>query len=167
MSREGKIGKRQAYRKYVERMACQDDAEYLMAANASRYAIGAEEYLEGVAGQLKFKRAECAVTGDVVWPEDKLPGIELIESAVLKEFGVRREDLHCHGRHAGVAKAVAVELCCRLSGKSQRAVGQYFGYSTDAGVGKQRQRLAAKLAGDRKISSRVETMANAIVKSIV
>lgn len=163
----GAGGKRKAYRKYVERMACQDDEEYLRVAGASGYAIGDEEYLEEVAEQLKSRRRERAVTSDIVWPEDKLPGIEAVEAAVMKEFGAKRADLHCHGRRAGVAKAVAVELCCRLSGKSQRAVGQYFGYSTDAGVGKQRQRLTLKLLDDKKLFSRIQKIANAILMSIV
>lgn len=163
----GKTAKRKAYRKYVQRMACDEDAEYLKAASASGYAIGDDEYLEEVAEQLESKRMERTITGDVVWPEDKRPGIDVVEAAVLKEFGISRADLHCHGRHAGTAKAAAIELCCRLSGRTQREVGQYFGYGTDAGVCKQRQRFAVKLAADDALLSRVEKMAKRVAKSIV
>ena len=75
--------------------------------------------------------------------------------------------MHCHGRHAGAAKSMAVELSCRLSGKNQREVGMYYGYGGDGGVSKQRQRLALRMASDRMMSTRFDKLMSAISKSIV
>lgn len=163
----GMARKRQAYRKFVERMLAEDDQQYLRAAKASRYALGDESYLAEVEEQVQANKSRQMFAGDIAWPEAKKPGIEAVETAVLKEFGVGLADLHCHGRHAGVAKAAAIELCCRVSGKSQRAVGQYFGYSTDAGVCKQRQRFAVKLAENKQLAVRLAKMAGDCLKSIV
>jgi len=159
------VGQRKAYRRYIEQMLSEDDSGFLEENAKSGYAIGTEEYRNEVAEELKQKRVERAVTGDVKWPEDRMPGIEAIEQAVMKEFGTSREDLHCHGRHAGVVKSVAVELCCRLGGAPQREVGLYFGYSTDGGVSKQRQRLA--LNTDKRLAARIEKLTKALSKYIV
>ena len=44
------------------------------------------------------------------------------------ENHVQRSDVpRDHGHRAGVAKAAAIDLCCRLTGKSQREVGARFG----------------------------------------
>jgi hypothetical protein len=59
---------------------------------------------------------------------------------------VKLEDWRCHGHRLGVANAVAVELCCQLSGKTQRELAAHCGYTSDSSMGKQRKRLAA-LAG--------------------
>ena len=99
------------------------------------------------------------------WPEDSMPGMETVERAVMEEFRISREALHSHGQHAGEAKSVAIELCCRLSGASQRDVGRYFGYRTDGGVTKQRQRLA--LLADPQLATRMERLADALSKYIV
>jgi chromosomal replication initiation ATPase DnaA len=96
-----------------------------------------------------------------------MPALELIEKAVIDEFGVSRDDLHCHGQHSRVAKSVAVELCCRLSGRSQREVGRYFGYSTDGGVSKQRQRLARLPDPDGRLSIRMGKIEKALSQYIV
>jgi len=167
MQRRTDGGRRKECRRYVERRACQDDEDFLKDLAASSYAVGDETYREEVKNEIKEKKLERAVTGDVKWPEDRLPGIEMIEQAVLKEFGVKTEDLHCHGRHAGVVKSIAVELSCRLSGKSQREVGSYYGYGGDGGVSKQRQRLASRMAGDRMLSTRVDRLTRAVSKYIV
>jgi len=161
----GRAGRRKAYRGYIEEMLSEEDKGFLEENARSGYAIGGQEYRNEVAEELKQKRLERAVTGDVKWPEDGMVGIETIEQAVMKEFGIGHEDLHCHGQHAGIAKSVAVELCCRLSGASQREVGRYFGYRTDGGVSKQRQRLVHKT--DKRLVSRIEKLADALSKYIV
>ena len=93
MGRKTDAGRRRAYRKYIEEMACKDDEEFLKEAEASRYAIGGEEYREEVEEQVKDKRLEMVVTGDIIWPEDRMPGIEAIESALMKEFKISWENL--------------------------------------------------------------------------
>ena len=86
---------------------------------------------------------------------------------VLAELGIGRDDLHSHGGHAGAAKSLAVELSCRFSGKTQREVGKYYGYTGDGGVSKQRKRLALKMAADRKLSLCFDKLARSVSKSIV
>lgn len=114
--------------------------------------------------EITRKRIERVVNGDVKWPEDRRPGIGVIEQVVLDEFGVRREDLHGHGGHAGVAKSIAVELSCRYSGKTQREVGAYYGYASDGGVTKQRQRIEDKIAKDKNLSAQIKKLAQLISK---
>jgi REP element-mobilizing transposase RayT len=160
----GMTGRRNAYRKHAEQMACVDDGIFLKAVNANGYAIGDQEYMDEVAAEVKANRRRCAAARDIAWPEDRRPGLAAVEKAVQESCGLQREDLHCHGRHAGLAKAMAIELCCRLSGKSQRAVGEYFGYKTDAGVCRQRRRLAARLESSTKLGERMEQIEKAIVK---
>ena len=54
-----------------------------------------------------------------------------------------------HGHRLGERKALAVEWCCRISGASQRAVGQYLGYGSESAVGKARKRAQAALSKSR------------------
>lgn len=159
--------KRTKYRKYVEQMACRTDDEFLKDSGLSRYAIGDEEYREEVAEHLKARKMERAVTGDILWPEDRRPGIETLESAVVRQLGISREKLHSHGRCVGWQKSLAIEICCEQSGASQREVGQYFGYSNDSGVSRQRKRWAALLASDKALSRRAEHLTRRIIKYIV
>lgn len=154
--------RRMAYRKYIESMACADDEEFLLDMQASRYAIGDEEFREEIEEELEEKKRERDETGDVEWPESESPEIEAIEAAVMKEFRVSREDLHFHGQRAGMAKTVAIELCCRLSGKSQREVGKYFGYTTDSGACQQRRKLAFMQEKDHDLLVRVSKVAHGI-----
>jgi len=167
MGRGGEKKKRAKYRKYAEQMACRNDEEFLKESVLSRYAIGDDDYREEIAEQLKSKKLERAVTGDIVWPEDRRPGIEAVESAVLKELGVSKGRLHGHGRCTGWQKALAIELCCGQSGASQREVGRYFGYAGDSGISKQRKRWAELLASDKAMSSRADRLTHKILKSIV
>ncbi len=165
MGRMTDAGRRKAYRQYIEQMVGQDDEEFLAENARSGYAIGGEAYRNEVAEELKQRRLERVATGDVRWPEDRMPGMETVERAVMEEFRISREALHSHGQHAGEAKSVAIELCCRLSGASQRDVGRYFGYRTDGGVTKQRQRLA--LLADPQLATRMERLTDALSKYIV
>jgi len=47
---------------------------------------------------------------------------------------------HCLA-YGGAAKFVAVELACRLTGMTQRAVGAHYGAISSAGVSNIRRRL--------------------------
>jgi DNA-binding transcriptional ArsR family regulator len=81
-----------------------------------------------------------------------------IEAAVADEMGVERSLLHAHGHRGGDAKALAIELCCRLSGLSQRRVGAHFGYGTDAGVTRQRRVLRDRLTADSSLADAVKRL---------
>ena len=90
----------------------------------------------------------------------------MAENAVKESFRVSGEDLRCHGRRAGVAKAVAVELCCRLTGRSQREVARYFGYRSESAAGKQRRLVQVQLAGDKKLAGRIANIESVVRKGI-
>jgi hypothetical protein len=90
-----------------------------------------------------------------------------VERVVLNKLKINREDLHSHGRHAGTAKGLAIEFSCRFSGKTQREVGQYYGYTGDGGVSKQRKRLAFKLSVDKELMFLFNNLSRVISKSIV
>lgn len=159
--------RRKAYREYSETMVSARDEKFLEDIGASRYAVGDESYREEVKHEIKGKLLERAVKGDVKWPEDNLPGIEAVEQVVLAEFGISRGDLHSHGGHAGAAKSLAVELSCQFSGKTQREVGKYYGYTGDGGVSKQRKRLALKMSADKELSVRFNKLTRSLSKYIV
>lgn len=146
-----KRGQRSAYRRYIEAMIDGNDKELIEANEASRYAIGSEEFREMTREELRNKEIERAVTGDLIWPEDEMAGIESVEEAVKKAFGVSGAALRSHGRRAGYVKAVAVDLCCSLTGLSQREVARHFGYGSESAVGKQRSLVRSKRAVDSQL----------------
>lgn len=112
-------------------------------AQKSRYAIGDERFRAAAETELRNKRTERAEMGDIVWPEDRPPSVAEVAEVVMAELGVTLAELRFHGHRMGQRKALAVELCCRLSGATQREVGRYFKYGSEASVGKARQRVQA------------------------
>jgi len=64
-----------------------------------------------------------------------------------------------------VAKAVAVELSCRLTGKSQREVGRYYGYGSESSVGKQRKLLAGLAVAEARLAKRIDTLEGQILRT--
>ena len=77
---------------------------------------------------------------------------------MISEFEVDREHLRSHGNRGGVAKKVAIELCCEFTTQSQRQVGVYFGYTSNGAVGKQRNRLRELMATDKELRRSVERL---------
>ena len=71
--------------------------------------------------------------------------------------------LRHHGKRAGVAKSVAIEAACRLSGMSQRAVGNHYGGISGAAVTKQRRRLAELRSKDRKLAGQLEIVLETVM----
>jgi hypothetical protein len=99
-------------------------------------------------------------TGDIRWLECAKPPMARVLAAVAEEFGFSLDALRHHGRAVGLGKAVAAELCCRLSGESQRAAATHLGYRHESAVGKQRQLLRRLLAHDPALARsvvRIET----------
>ena len=108
-----------------------------------------------------------AVCGDVAWPEAQRVPAERIGEAVAAEFGVKPSDLHAHGHRAGIAKSLAVELCCMLSGKSQRDAARYYGYRTDGGVARQRRLLRQKMRNSPPLERRLAYLRKSLLQSKV
>jgi REP element-mobilizing transposase RayT len=148
-------GRTAAYRRYLNEMLEKEDEDFKKADAASRYALGDELFRAGAEQELREKRMERAVTGDILWPESRMPSIAEVEQAVLGEFKITREDLRSHGHRAGDVKAVAVALCCDYTGRSQREVSRYFGYSNESTVGRHRRSLSARLVEDPGLAKRV------------
>jgi chromosomal replication initiation ATPase DnaA len=164
MHRATEKGSREAYRKYIAGMLARDDEELKAAMAASRYAVGDERFIRESELDLKEMKVARYIDGDVIRPKERVNEIGVIERIVSKEFGVRVEDLHYDGHRAGVAKAVAVELSCRLTGKSQREVGSYYGYGSESSVGKQRKLLARLAMADKRLAKRMDNLADKVLR---
>ena len=67
--------------------------------------------------------------------------LDTVDACVAKHFGIETAALKQHGRRAGPAKAVAVELACRLTGQSGRALGMHYGGISGAAVGNIRRKI--------------------------
>jgi hypothetical protein len=141
----------------------EDDDVLLPAMKASRYAIGDERFRAETEDGLLGVRLHQADEGDIVWPEAGTVPLESVISVVAELFGVQEADLRFHGRRLGMIKAVAIDLCCRHSGATQREVARAFGYRDASSVGKRRRALAGHLATDptlRRQVSRIEKKLN-------
>jgi len=146
-------GNRHAYEAYAAAMVATDDEWMQEAMSRSRYAMGDEKFVEDVESELREMRLNRSCYGDVDLPEGPSLGFGQIERVVAADFSIEPGVLHSHGREAGDAKAVAIELCCAFSGQSQRAIASHFGYKTDAGVSRQRRVLRERLKSDRELKS--------------
>ena len=67
---------------------------------------------------------------------------------------------------ARTAKKLALELGCRYSGLSERKVGEYFGYSGNGAVGKQRKKLRELLYDDERLQKRMDGVAKRLSSGI-
>ena len=155
MERKTRKGEQDAYRRYVEGFLGSDDSVLKEAMDASGYAIGGQEFRDEMEDGLKGARSRKADTGDIVWPEGKTVGVEAVEKEVTREFGVTDEDLHLYGNSKGNAKMVAVELCCQLTGKTQRELAVHFGYKSESSIGKERKLLKVLSGKDERLMSRI------------
>ncbi len=50
-----------------------------------------------------------------------------ISALVAAHYRLEPADLKAHAHHSGEARLVALELGCRLTGWTQRAIGEYYG----------------------------------------
>ena len=103
---------------------------------------------------------------DLALPRRTVP-IDEIDAAVARHYGIEAERLRSHGRRAGMAKPAAVELACRLSGLTGRAIGEHYGRISSAAVSTIHRKvrdgsydllptvdaLAARLGGRRRRNS--------------
>jgi REP element-mobilizing transposase RayT len=124
---------RRRYRAYVHACLLDDDQPILSAMSASRYAVGDETFLEQTERLLAGRRACRAQDADLALPKPCVAASR-IDTHVAADFHVAREQLHMHGHRGGLAKFAAVELACRLTGLTQRDVGQRYGNITSAAV---------------------------------
>ncbi len=86
--------------------------------------------------------------------------IDEIDAAVARHYGVDAERLQAHGRRAGVAKAAAVELACRLTDLTERAIGEHYGRISSAAVSAIHRKVRQ---GDYDVRPAVESLASQLV----
>jgi hypothetical protein len=110
---------RRQYRAYVEACVMEDDAPLLEAMAASRYAIGGTAFADESEARIEQRRTGRTQDRDVDLPRWTV-GLEEIDAAVGRRYGVAPAVLKTHGHHAGPAKATAVALASRLANLSGR-----------------------------------------------
>ena len=158
MHRATDAGNRRAYRRYVETMIGKPDGVLEEAFAASRYAIGDKKFIEQSEADLKEMQSRKGLFGDIALPVEVGVSLEKIEEVVAQSYGITAEDLHGHGRKVGTAKGVAIELCCMLSGGSQREVAKRFGFKTDAGISRQRRILRERASEDSGLRKKIQKL---------
>lgn len=151
-----------AYRRYVDAFVGKTDDVLSEADRASRYAIGNEAFREQIHERLDEVRLRRAEHGDIVWPKRDLRSVDSILTAVSETFKVPCEGLRCPGRRCGPVKAVAIELCCRYSGLTQRDLSEQFGYRSESSIGKQRKAFAKHVSSDRAMLRRYHRVIRAL-----
>jgi len=107
---------------------------------ASRHAVGSSQYVARIKESLRAQRTGGPRDRDVDLPRPRV-GLPSISQAVAAEFGIAAEHLTQHGHRAGLPKAVALELACRLTDLNQREIGQHYGGITSMAVCMARRRL--------------------------
>jgi len=148
-------GERKRYRRYVESFVAEDDEVCGTAMQRSRYAIGDERFVEEIEEKSRAQRRSSEYPADIVWPEARKPTLEQVNAAVSKAYGITPAALLEHGRSVGQAKRVAIELCCRLTGLPQRAVGKHYRGMSCTGVAYQRRRLRTESGSDPTLRSKL------------
>ncbi len=165
MGRKTAKGNRNQYRRYIAQVVSRDDKELTEALTASRYAIGDSKFIDRIEKALNAARENKGVYGDLMWPEGKVVSISEIQAAVAKEFKVSEEDLTGRSYGARQAKKAAIELACRYSNMSQRAVGEHFGYKGNGSTRKQRERFREIAETDARFSKKVKQLEGRLSKS--
>jgi hypothetical protein len=147
-------------------MIGKDDEVLERALGGSRYAIGDDEFVERAEEQLKRLRLQKVVLGDIERPRGVQLPVDQVEGRVAAEFGVSAGKLREHGLRVGLAKMVAIEMCCALCGQSQRAVARLYGYRTDGGVTRQRRVLRERMRADPALERRVSDLRRRLLSEV-
>jgi putative transposase len=160
-------GNRRSYRNYVDGMIGERDDVLEAAFAASRYAIGSKEFVEQADAALKEMHVREALFGDAELPVEKNIDISEIETLVAAKYKMEVAELREHGRRVGDAKGVVVELCCMLSGKTQREVARHYGFKTDAGVSRQRRVLREKAQADPSLQTQIRRLSRQLTRESI
>lgn len=149
LSRSPRVARRR-YRRYVCGCLMEDDGELREALNRSGHGIGDEEFVEELEQELRERRMGTDRDRDVDYPAEWISA-DGIDAAVAQEFGTTVEALKAHGHAAGagMAKAVALELACRLTGLTQREIGARYGGISSQAVSLARKRANSSVSADR------------------
>lgn len=146
---------RRNYQAYTH--ACVTDEDRLLqeALQASRYAIGGPEFVDQTERQLERRRSGRPQDVDVALPRSTVD-IKRIDALVAAEFGIQPADLKTHGHRTGLAKQIAIELACLLTGLTQRAIGAYYGGISSGAVCMARRKTRDQAGQAAKIVERLQ-----------
>jgi len=144
---------RRAYRRYVYEYLMDDDGRLMEALERSGHGIGDEEFVKELEQELRERKAGSDLDRDVSYPDERI-SVDRVDEVVAKEYGTKVEMLKVNGHTAGVglAKAVAMELACRLTGLRQRAIGARHGGISSQAVSLARRRAKAEVPSERLAS---------------
>jgi hypothetical protein len=82
--------------------------------------------------------------------------MDVIESAVTREFGVKPEELRRRHSRGSYARDVLIDLGCSAGGLTQRELATYLGTVGEHAIGKARHNLMVRLASDKVIKTKIE-----------
>ncbi len=102
---------------------------------------------------------------DILFPLNK-NALKRISGRITDDTLIIGDAEKFHGHRLGIARSVAMELCCQLTGVSQREIARHFGYKTDAGVSKQRRVLRGTMRGNPEIEKRIKKIKKKLSQSI-
>ncbi len=134
------VSARRLYRAYVHASVMEDDRPILDAMRASRFAIGDPSFIKETKKRLQRRRTGRVQDKDIALPVVTVD-IDTVNAYVAKHFRIDPEALREHGHRVGMAKSVAVELACRLTGLSGRAVGLHYGSISGSAVSNIRRKV--------------------------
>ena len=122
---------------FIERL---NTSYALYARYKHKYAIASDRFVEETERRLAGLRTGRSQDADLALPRTVWP-IADIDAAVAAHFGLDPQELKRHGHCSGLAKFLAVELACRLTGQTQRAIGEHYGGITSAAVSTIRRKI--------------------------
>ena len=128
------------YRAYTHACLLNDDGPILDALAASRYAVGSPRFVEETERRLAEQARGRPQDADLDLPRTTME-IARVDEVVTRYYGIAVEQLRERAARVGWPKFVAVELACRLTGLTQRAIGTHYGGITSAAVSNIRRRL--------------------------
>ena len=141
---------RRAYKAYLRGCLESEDEVLAAAYQRSLYAIGDEAYVQEVEESVRQEGQNREHQEDLALPPASAMSCREILRKVAKALEIEEGALRKRSRTFGDARRIAVELCCRWSGCSQRQVAKEWGLSEHA-VGKQRKQLREKMREDKKL----------------
>lgn len=150
---------RRNYLAYTHACIMEDDRQLHEALKASRYAIGGPEFIDRTERQLEQRHSGRIQDADLSLPSPTID-IDRIDALVAAEFGIQPVDLKAHGHRTGAAKRIAIELACRLTGLTQRAIGAHYGGVSSGAVCMARRKLRDQAGDVAKIVERIQKRAS-------
>lgn len=166
MGRMTDKGNQTAYRKYIDQMLGAEDEVLAQGRKYSIYSIGDEKFAEQTKSDMDAARFSKVDTGDIAWPVKERKPLKEAMPVVLKMVGLTTEEFKDHGLAIGDKKMMAIELLCRFSSASQRALMPYCGYKHESAVGKQRKSLRLRLKEDTSLAKKFRTLQNKAAKDL-